>query len=290
MPSGCDLAHVGAHRLRRFGEVHQDAIHHVGRDAQHMFGDPAQRQQAHMVVGVQPVVHGVEGRRRGDQVGVGEHGAFGQAGGARRVADHGQVFPAPALHLSRQPRGRVARQCAPLRLHRGKGNQPRVVVLPQPAFLPVDNAAHLGQPVANLQQFVALLLVFGEDHHRVAVVDDIGHLFRAGVGVEADLYAADGQQPQVGPEVEAVVVAHGGDAVAPFHAQGEQTQRQVAHLGIGILPGELLPDAKLLLAQGHLAGGVLFDAFQEKLREGLCAHRPVLMPGPNRRGSPPGRP
>jgi len=101
------------------------------------------------------------------------------------------------------------------------------------------------------------------------VVDDVSHLGRGGVGEQADLGRADGLQGQVAPDVLPVVVADGGDGVAAPRAQGDQPHAQRAHLFVGVVPGELAPDAELLLSHGDLPRRLRLRLVEEVLGEGL---------------------
>ncbi len=202
-------------------------------------------------------------------IAVAKHDPFGQAGGAGGVAQHGDVVGLTQGDLGLEAARLGRHQLAAQRLHVGEGHQPRVVVVPQAAVVPIDDATHAGDALADLQQLIALLLIFGQNEGGVAVVDDVGHLGRGGVGEQANLGRAGGLQAEVGPQILAVVVADGANLVAPPHAQGDEAHGKIAYLVVGISPGELAPDAELLLPQGNLAGRLGLRLVQEKLREGL---------------------
>ena len=59
-----------------------------------------------------------------------------------------------------------------------------MLVLAQPARIPVHDVLHLGQALEAVEQLVDLLLVLGDDEPRVAVVDHVRDLVGAGVLVE----------------------------------------------------------------------------------------------------------
>jgi hypothetical protein len=143
-------------------------------------------------------------------------------------------------------------------LHLRKGDEPGLVEVPQTPVIPIDDPFYLGNFLSDLQELIALLLIFGQDKGRIAVVDNVGHFVGGGVGEKAHLHSAGRQHPQIGPQVETIVITHRRHVIASLQAQDNHAQGKGLHPFIALWPGELLPDTKLFLAQSDLVRPIFF--------------------------------
>src|SRR5207253_4568248 len=95
---------------------------------------------------------------------------------------------------------------------------------------------------ADLEDLVELLLVFGEEEARAAVVDDVLHLRRRIGRVDAVGDRADRQGTQVGVEPLRTVLGGDGDDVLRPEAEGDEPQADVPGLLAVLAPADGAPD------------------------------------------------
>ena len=195
-----------------------------------VLGDPAQRQQAHVVVVFIDGRHLVEGFRRTHYVVIADHRPLGTARRARSVAEYRHVVRAAARHLLLETRRLAPGQRPALPAYLFVGHQPRLVVRPQAPLIPVNDALHLGDLRPHRQHLVDLLLVLRQYETCITARDDVRGLLRRGVGEQPHLHPAHRQQSEIGPQVPAIVVADCGNVLTPFQAQRVQPQTKHPHL------------------------------------------------------------
>src|SRR5205807_9386069 len=121
--------------------------------------DPRHGQVRHQLVALVERLHGEEGARGPDEGPVREEGALGDAGGAGRVVDEGDVLAPPRGELLLEgAAGRPPRLSSAL-LHRREGEEPRLGVAPHALGVVVYDVPDLRQPRALLEALLDLLLV-----------------------------------------------------------------------------------------------------------------------------------
>ncbi len=236
---------------------------------QHVLDDPCRRQEGDVFVGVGAWVHLHVDCGASNDATVGDHHRLGRPCRARGVAEDGQVVPLALRHQFLKEVGLLPVQRLPLGLDFLKADQPRFVVAPQPLLLPVDDPPHLRHLLPDLQQLVTLLLVLGQDEGGVGMVNEVPDLAGDAVGEDAHGHSLGGLHRQLGPVVLRVVVADDADLIAPLQAQTDHPQRKPPDVPVGFLPGELPPDAQVLLAHGDLAVTILLHSGQEILGKGI---------------------
>ena len=132
-----------------------------------------------------------------------------------------------------------------------KTQQLGVAVAPHAPPVVHYHPLHLGQVRLHAEDLVRLLLVLTEHEPGVAEVHQLRQLVRERVLVHAAGHPAQrlgrqGHIVQLGP-----VVADQGHHVPAPHAQGQQPPRARPHVVQVLPPGDLAPDAELLLPEGH---------------------------------------
>src|SRR5438445_12527 len=145
------------------------------------------------------------------QVPVGEHRAFGDAGGPRGVADDGDVVRPAAAELVVEM-GRVAdlELSAALR-ELSEAHEGGLAVTAHPARVVVDDGLEPRALGLDVQQFVHLLLVLDHREPGLRVVEDVLHLLLDRVLVDRDRHAAEGLGGHDGPVwLREVVPGDGG--------------------------------------------------------------------------------
>nr|BFE81209.1 hypothetical protein GCM10020093_038100 [Planobispora longispora] len=135
------------------------------------------------------------------------------------------------------------------------GHEPGVVVAPADAArLHVDDPLQVRAVLGDLQRLVHLLLVLGDEDLRPGVGEQVGDLGRRVGGIEADRDAAHRDDAEVGVEPLAPVLGVHGHPVAGLDAEREQGVRDELDVLPVVGPGDLLPDAEVLLPHGDPAG------------------------------------
>jgi hypothetical protein len=214
-----------------------------------------------------------------DQVAIGEHGALGRAGGARRVADHRGVVGAAGRHLVVEVGRTPERELLPPLLQLGQAEQPRLGVGAHAARVVVHDHLEPRAVRTHGQQLVDLLLILRHRKPRLGVIDDVGQLLLVRVLVERHRDAAERLRGQRGPVERRPVIAHDRGLVAPDESERGQAQGEAPAPLEVVTPGVRLPDAEVLLANGDAVAesvGVVADELGERVeRRGLVAHRPL---------------
>ena len=265
---GSDLAQVLAHGLRLLGEVDHEPDRERRRHRHHLLADPRQGQERHVVVVGRHRVGPLQLVRHRQEVGVGEHRQLGPAGGAGGRAQEGDVVGLDRRHLAGEGVRRAGVGFGAQGFHGLEAGQAgRLVAVHSPVVV-VDDVLQLGQPVPHFQHLVHLLLVLGDHDPGRRRLQQPRQLRRHGVLVQPQGEGAQALGRQLGDRPLGPVVAHDCDAVALADAQRVQSQGEAPDPVQVARPGDLLPDAELLLAQGDAARGPLGVADQEA-REGV---------------------
>ncbi len=163
---GRNFADVLLHGFRCFGKVDHHASAQVDGQAQGVLGDPGRGKEGHVFVRLQAGIN-LDELGAGDEVSVADHGSLGQPRGARGVAKDGQVLAATLVYGTFKEARLLGVQRPSKVLYCFKTDQPGVVIAPQPLVVPIDHTLDGGNLVLDLEQLVALFLVFGKDKHSV---------------------------------------------------------------------------------------------------------------------------
>jgi hypothetical protein len=107
------------------------------------------------------------------------------------------------------------------------------------------------QLVQHLEEFVDLFLVFYHHNSRVRMAENGLDLTGTGVLEQADRRCTGGLRRQLGDVPLRPIVANDRHLIAGQEAQPAQAKRKVFDAIQVVRPGDLLPDAAILLAQGN---------------------------------------
>ena len=275
---GADLAHVLARRVRLLGEVDREPREQPAGHRHHLLPDPGEGQERHEFVARIHRVHAPQLGRHRQQVLVREHGQLGDAGRARGRAqerdvagpDRGELL----VELLRGSRVPALTQ----RLDLLEGHQTGCFVAVHPPRIVVDDVLEAGQSVPHLQHLVDLLLILGDDDSRLGGLEHPRQLPGDGVLIESERQNAAGLGRELGDHPFRPVVPDDRDPVPPLDPQLRQSQREGAHPAEVLRPGDLLPDAELLLSQRDLVGafvGVARKEARKRLVHGAASSRPA---------------
>ncbi len=110
----------------------------------------------------------------------------------------------------------------------------------------------LRRTVGEGEQLVDLLLVFGEDELRLAIVEEIGCFLVQHVAIEPEAETPDGVRRHFRGDPVRPVVADDPNDIATAETELDETEREVAHPRLVVAPREDAPQPKILLAQGDL--------------------------------------
>ena len=271
-----DLLQVGEDRGRALravdGEARDDGLR-VGED---VVPHPGHRQirQDFLVLAKRLEVRRVARGR--DQIAVRQHRALGRAGGARRVADDGDVVRATPGEL-----GVEVRRVAHLKLLSELGEldqaqQPGLAVAAHPARIVVDDVLQAAAAGSHAQELVDLLLILDDGEASLGVLDDVLHLALDGVLVDRHRDTAQCLRGHHRPVELRAVVADDRDAVAAREAERGQAQRDQASLLEVPRPGIGLPDPEVFLSDGDLVGTtprVITNELRERIALGIERRR-----------------
>ncbi len=257
---GPDLAQVGHHRLRLLDEVDDLPADQRLRHGIDLLHDPGQGQHRDIVVGgilrvVLQVVETVLEHRSALQ-----HRQFRIGGGARGGAENGDILRPPGGDQFVVETGLLGIELVPQPHQLGVAEQPRVVVLAHAARIAVDDMLDAGALLGDLQHLVDLFLVLGDDDLRSGVVDQVGDLLVEGILVDAEDHRPQRVRGDLAGHPFGPVVADDADGVALADAELVHAESEAPHHRLVVGPGEGVPDAELLFAQGDLVrpvGGVV---------------------------------
>ena len=138
-----------------------------------------------------------------------------------------------------------------------------VVIFAQTAWIQIDDRLKIFQTVANVEDFIHLLLITGHDKPRIAVVQNIGNLIAHRVLVNRHGHSANRLCRQHGPIQIRAVATRNRHVIPFFCTQREQTQGQGLHLLHRFTPGPALPNTKFFLAIGRFIAKLTRIACQE---------------------------
>ena len=144
---------------------------------------------------------------------------------------------------------------------------PRILEVPQALHVEDDDLLERGALLAHLEHLVELLLILDEHHLAARVVDQVVHLLGRVRRVDPRAHAADAEHPHVGEHPLDDRVGEDAGDVALAEAERPQPQPRVARLLAEGAPGDVLPDAEVLLAHRD-AVAVPLDAAPEHRRHG----------------------
>src|SRR5262245_17300412 len=172
----------------------------------------------------------------------------------------------------------IALVAAPELLERLQAHETRILIVPEPAGILVDDVLEPGTARLDLQELVDLLLVLHDGEARLGMIDDELHLLLDGVLVQGDGHAAERLGGQHRPVELGPVVADDRRLVSAAEPERRQAQRDQPRLLEVLPPGVRLPDPILLLADGDLVGkpfDVATDQFGERILRGVQTPTPV---------------
>ena len=180
-----------------------------------------------------------------------EHRALRHARRPRGVADDRDVLAAALRDLVVEIRRMSHLELVAGLAQLGQAHEAGLAVGAQAPRIVVHDRLEPRAAGAQCEELVDLLLVLDDREARLRVVDDVFHLLLAGVLVERHRNAAERLRGEHRPVELGAVVTDDGDLVAAAKAQRGEAQRDRARLGEIIAPRGRLPDAVVLLANGH---------------------------------------
>ncbi len=146
------------------------------------------------------------------------------------------------------------------------GHQARIVVFAHAPRVGIQDMPDGRDALAEVQQLVHLLLVLGEDHLGLPVIEEIMDLLAERVAVEAEGQGADRVRRDLSADPVRPVVSDERHHVAPAQAEIVEAQRESLHPLVVVAPRERSPETEILLAQGDV-GGMLARIQAQELRE-----------------------
>jgi hypothetical protein len=144
-------------------------------------------------------------------------------------------------------------EAAPLLLRHLEGVEKRIGVVAHAARVVIEDRLEGRQPLADLQELVDLLLVFGHGEARLGMLEHELHLGGDRILIDRDGNAAQALRRGHRPIEPRAVVADDREPVAAPEAQRGQAVRQVLHFLRGLTPTPGLPDAEILLADRRVS-------------------------------------
>src|SRR2546428_3376897 len=276
-----DLAQVVQHGGRALRTVDREAHQNCLRVREDVIADPRHRQvRENFFVRLQILrARRVEGGD--DEIAMREHRALRHARRPRGVADDRDVLAAAPGDLVVEVRGMADLELAPGLLQLGEAQEARFAVGAEAAWIVVHDRLESRAARTQGEELVHLLLVLDDGEARLRVVDDVLHLFLDGVLVERHRHAAERLRGEHRPVELGAVVADDGDLVAAPEAQRGEAQGDRARLGEVVPPRGGLPDAVVLLADGHAVRHPLRVDAGELRKRVLLARRYVRLQIPS---------
>ena len=161
-----------------------------------------------------------------------------------------------AASVSADQRGVLALVLRAQLLHRREGHDAfahRRRMAAQPLVLDHDDLFQPRQFVQRGQHLVGLLLVLAHHDVDVGMAEHIGHLRRGAGRVDPDRHAADQAGAHLGQHPLDAVFRDHADVAAVRQSERAQAQPEERGPAFVIGPGDRIPDAEVLLADGDAA-------------------------------------
>src|SRR6266478_134224 len=204
-----------------------------------------------------------------------EHRALRHARRPRGVADDRDVLAAALRDLVVEERRMSHLELVAGLAQLGQAHEAGLAIRAQAPRIVVHDRFEPRAAGAQREELVDLLLVLDDREARLRVVDDVFHLLLDGVLVERHRYAPERLRGEHRPVELGAVVADDGDLVAAPEAQRGEAQGDRARLGEVVPPRGGLPDAVVLLADGHAVRHLLRVGAGELRKRVLLARRYV---------------
>ena len=152
----------------------------------------------------------------------------------------------------------------------GVAAQERLAIVPQSARIDVDDACDAPQVTFDREKFVDLLLIFGEQHLRFAVIKNVKKLLRGQIRIGKDHAGTERQSRVFDPEALDNVLAQDRKNVPALQAECRKSARGSFDTPDHIAPRVAHPNAVPLLAHAG-ALGMGLSAIEQELRQGFAA-------------------
>ena len=266
-----DLAEIVHHGVGLLDEVDLHPAQQAFAEHVDLFHDPGQRQHRDVFVIRSLGIEGEVSRAMPQHPPCGQHRQFRICRGARSGAEDRDVLAAGCVHQPVIEAGLARGAVAP---HRGEPvgfHQSGVVIFPHAAGIGIDDVLEVGHAIGQRQQLVDLLFVLGEHQLGLAIAQEIGCFLIQHVAIEAEAHGADGMGGDFRRHPVRPVIADDADDVAAAEAEFDHAEREVVHPGLIVVPGEGLPEPKILFAQRDLAAMLAgVEAQQLGIGIGLC--------------------
>ena len=254
-------------------------MRHEARDQRQGHGDIPPKDMTGRQVDHRPVLSCGERRivcdevgGRGEMLAVGDEGALGVPGRARRVDDEGRLVRPHALGDRPERReigGLLSRQEFAPAADLG------VRVAEHGGVVDDHDEAQVRQPVREGQDLVDVFLILGDEDRGAAVAHLVLDFRCRGGGIDAVDDGAERLRGEIGDHPLLCRIAHDGDALARRHAEAREGARRVTDERSEVGPGALAIEPEMLGAEGHGIRRRLRALAQQK-RRGLAAQRLVV--------------
>ena len=253
---GADFLQVDADGGGIFGAVHHVAAAQPLRIAKNVLPDPGRWQVGQHVFLVGQLVELGTGAGAVEQGVMRVHHALGIAGGARGKKQRCHVVRLDGVHR-RLEKPRVLRdKIFALGDQVVERLQTRLVVIAQAARIVEIKPGHLRTLVADFEQLVHLLLVFGKGKGHVGVVDREHALLGGGILVQRNWHCTQRLHCQHGGIQARAIGADHHHVVMLAQTGLVQTASQMRHHHGQVGPADGLPDAVLFFTHGRVPGAL----------------------------------
>ena len=261
-----DFPQVAHHGFVLFHEMHDGPRHQRLGHGIDLLHDPGQRQYRNIMIPHLPRVGRQVVETMGQQRPGLQHRQFRRGGGAGGRAENGDIAALAGGDQFGVTVGSLLQSGCPGLLQLLQAEQQGVVVLAHPPGVAIDDAANARAVVADLQQFVDLLLVLGDDHPGLGDVDQKDEFLGQGILIETDAQRPEGVGGDLAEDPAWAAVADQADHIAALDRQGLQPQGDQPDLLLVVGPGDVVPDAEALFPHGDLGRpflGVVGQQFGE---------------------------
>jgi hypothetical protein len=159
---------------------------------------------------------------------------------------------------------------AALFLNLGEAEQRRIRIMAHPLGVMVDYILDFGQPVPHLQDFIHLLLIFGQDHPGVGMVDDVLDFGGDGILVKGDRHTPERLSGHQRPVQLRAIVTDDGQLIAALKTERGEPERKVLDLLQVLRPTVGLPDPVGFLSDGGLVVAIPLCVRYQQFRESVA--------------------
>ena len=187
-----------------------------------------------------------------------QHRSLGTSRGARGVAIDSDIYLPLRIDCGVEPR--VIHRSFGSFQDRRQRREPRLVIVPEPTIVDVEDRPQLRGVARHRQHLVDLLLILPYQHHRAGMSQQKPQLIDRGVRIGAHHARTDAERGDLQHELLFAILGDEGDDLATIQASGCKPGRVLPHPPVYLAPGQRPPHTGALATDRGAGAAVVRPA------------------------------